>query len=163
MSAKVPPIRQDGLQVDEKRDFQERFWNLERVAWVGFAIVIVAALAGFTGGGGVFARQTVTVSGLAFDYPLVARRQAAETFKISLNQPAPTLVLSAAFSEAFQLERVQPRATAERAESDGLAIGFEGEPGGTVLLHARPQGPGLVSFAVTVGGETETVRLLVLP
>lgn len=164
MPTKVPPIREDGLQIEEARDFQERFWTIERVAWAGFGLVLIAAIAGFTGSGGIFARQTAAAGGVVLDYPLVARRQAAETFELSLsNTQAPTLVLSREFSKAFQLETVQPRPDSERAVPEGLELTFEGRSGGTVFLHARPQSPGLASFEISTGGETRTVRLLVMP
>jgi hypothetical protein len=164
MPAKVPPVREDGLQLEEARDFQERFWTIERVAWIGFALVLIAAIAGLTGSGGLFARQTATVGGNAFGYPIVTRRQAAETFELSIGQAQePALVLSEGFSQAFQLELVQPGPTSEKVSPKGLELTFEGLPGGTIYLHARPQSPGLVSFGVKMGGETRRVSLLVLP
>lgn len=164
MAAKVPAIREDGLQLEERRDFQERFWALERVAWLGFAILLVAALAGFSGSGGVLSRQTASVAGLEFEYPPVSRRQAVEDFRIFfIDEQARTIHLSGAFSEAFQLESVQPRPVTEKAVPDGLVMEFQGQPGGTAYLHAKPLNPGLVSFDIRAGGETGTVRILILP
>ncbi len=44
--------REEQLELDEDRNFQERWWTAERIAWIGFALVIVVALAGLTGLGG---------------------------------------------------------------------------------------------------------------
>lgn len=40
---KQSPLRSDGLQLDEHRGFQERFWKIERVGWLVFAILVNAA------------------------------------------------------------------------------------------------------------------------
>lgn len=53
----VPPIRPDGLQLDEHRQFQERFWTIERAAWIVFGMIVIAALAGAFGAGGRLPQQ----------------------------------------------------------------------------------------------------------
>ena len=45
-------VRPDGLQLDEDRGFQRRFWRAERIAWGTFAAIMLAALSGLFGGSG---------------------------------------------------------------------------------------------------------------
>ena len=46
-----PNVRSDGLQLDEHRRFQERFWSIERLAWCAFALIVIIALLGGFGSG----------------------------------------------------------------------------------------------------------------
>jgi len=39
-----PAIREDGLQLEENRSLQRRFWQMQRIAWLGFGIVVLVAL-----------------------------------------------------------------------------------------------------------------------
>lgn len=55
----IPPVREDGLQLQEERRIQRVFWTVQRVSWFLFGVVCLVALLGFTGSGGVFQKQTV--------------------------------------------------------------------------------------------------------
>lgn len=165
MAVDTPPVRADGLQIEEKRDFQEQFWTIERVAWIGFAILLLIAVAGFTGAGGLLSQRTVSMAGAEFEYPLVTRRQAAETLGLTFTERGQhRVVFSPQFSQSLQLEGVQPQPVEERAGPEGLALEFEAAAGGVAHLHVRPRAPSLASFQIQVGdGERRTVRMLILP
>lgn len=64
-----PPVRDDGLQLEEHRKFQESFWRVERIAWIGFGCILLLAILGMTGSSGYFARQALAFEGGLVEIP----------------------------------------------------------------------------------------------
>lgn len=164
----APPVRSDGLQLDEHRSFQERLWSVERGAWVGFGAVVVAALLGVTGSGGYFSRTAVSLDGARIEYPRFTRWEAADSFKISFEagEAERSLTLSPAFAEIFQIEDVQPEPVAMQARPDGerLVFSLVADAPAVVHIHVRAQRPGLANFNATVdGGARRNITSIVLP
>jgi len=162
------PIRDDGLQLEEHRDFQERFWTFERWAWVGFGLILLAALAGLGGGGGVLAHTTITSEAGKVDYPRVARWESADEVTVTFGSPREEhrLTLSPQFSQYFQIEDIQPLPERSLTSPAGEAMVFRSEngPPSKVVLHLRPQRPGLASYEVSLdGGDPVGVTTVVLP
>jgi hypothetical protein len=164
----TPSIREDGLQLEEHRHFQERFWTAQRVAWVVFGLFLLAALLGFTGAGGPFSRTTATVAGGIVDYPIISRWQAADEMVVRF-APGPEerrLRLSTTFADALQIEGIQPEPERSLAGPEGAELTFATQPGAAaeVTIHVSPLGPGYFSFDVGIDdGAPATLGTLVLP
>jgi len=144
-----PRIRSDGLQLSEHRRFQERFWKLERVAWIAFAVVTVSALLGLTGAGGPLATAS-----------RVARWETADELQIAL-QPRVgaaerTVMLAPEFTKSFQLEDVQPQPSKSSVSDLGQILVFDnpGTQGGQITIHIRAQSVGRKPFTITIDGGT---------
>lgn len=164
---KEPPIRPDGLQLEECRPFQERFWTIQRWAWLIFMLVLVGALLGLTGSGGPLSRATQGFAEGSVEYPRIARWETPDlmgfTFHEGDNQ---TLTLSQSFSDAFQVQSIQPEPASSRLTDKGIVLQFDGEGAGatTVIMHITPLSPGLVNFGTAIGpAELTQVSLVVLP
>jgi hypothetical protein len=162
-----PPIRPDGLQLEECRPFQERFWTIQRWAWVFFTLVLVGALLGLTGSGGPLSRATQGLAEGSVEYPRIARWETPDLMSFTFHQGGnQTLTLSQAFSDAFQVQSIQPEPASSRLTDRGMVLQFDGEGGGatTVIMHVTPLSPGLVNFATAMGpAELTQVSLVVLP
>jgi hypothetical protein len=164
MALPAPPVRPDGLQLEDRRALQRRFWTFQRVALVVLGLVVAAAALGFTGGGGYFSRQTVTVAETSFDLPRVSRWEDSDEIRIVLGANAGGLLrLGGDFSGSFKIESVQPEPAAQRATARGLEVDFSDSSGGEVVLGIRPSGPGLPLLTLEAGGEQASVRILILP
>lgn len=166
MPLEAPPIRSDGLQIADNRRFQRRFWKVERVAWVFFAAVVVAGLAGLTGGGGYFSRQQVQLSEAIVDLPRVSRWEDSDHILLTFTSDAPTYTirLGGGFNGAFSIDQVQPQPARSRAVPGGLEMEFSGVgSGGTARIGIMPSAPGLATLSLGVGGNETSVRVLVLP
>ena len=74
------PQPDSGLQINEHRGFQNVFWHIQRVCWVGLGLLLVAACLGFTGDAGLFARQTFMHGGTSLGAPAFARQQTEYVF-----------------------------------------------------------------------------------
>lgn len=156
------------LPIVDHRSFQFGFWRLQRLAWIGFAIILIGALAGLTGAGGPLSRSSADLAGGAVDHPRVSRWSAADEFRVRL-APGGTereLLLSTAFADHFQIEDIQPAPMRSVATAAGDRLIFEAETGrdAAVVLHVRAQKPGVADYAVGLNGETPRVlRSIVLP
>lgn len=164
----VPRMRDDGLQVDDSIRAQRIFWTIERIAWFGFALVIVCALMGLSGAGGAFSRATADLPGGTLDHPAIARWQTADSMSVRFTGGGPThtLTLSDAFSDAFEIRGVQPRPRSSEAVAAGLRLTFASDPDASprATLFVTPRRPGMARYAVGIDGvPSETVGTLVLP
>lgn len=65
----MPPVRADGLQLAEDRRVQERIWTAERVSHVVLLLIVLAALAGVSGSGGLLSRTTLVSESGTIDAP----------------------------------------------------------------------------------------------
>jgi hypothetical protein len=150
----VPPIRPDGLQMDEDRRFQERWWTGERVAQSLFWLVIAAALAGLTGRGGPFATATVATAAGELDAPRVARWQGSATLvaRFHADRDRHRLELGGAFA-SFAVESVTPQPLLAFADGRRLTFEFDGSGEGAVAtLRLRPEAPGIVRWSAALDG-----------
>ncbi|WP_435170387.1 hypothetical protein [Falsirhodobacter sp. 1013] len=163
----IPPMRDDGLQLEEHRRLQRRFWTFQRVAWSVFGFVCVIALLGFTGSGGVFQKQTVRFDNAVVEVPRVTRWEASDDLSIRFAgmEVPPEIILSQPFFDLFSIERIQPepRETVLMSSAQRLRFATEGAPPHEVSIGMRSVHFGWARFDMTIGGETRMVNILVLP
>lgn len=165
---KQSPLRSDGLQLDEHRGFQERFWKIERVGWLVFAILIVAALFGAFGAGGPLATKVVEAQGATIEHPRVGRWESADemTVRFKPGRDTYSVELSPSFAEAFQVEDIQPLPAKTTIGARGQVLTFESpaRDGGSIKLHVRAQSVGMASYEVSVNGApSTTLSTFILP
>ncbi|MCB1992448.1 MAG: hypothetical protein KDG49_13410 [Geminicoccaceae bacterium] len=164
----APRIRDDGLQLEEDRAFQERFWRGERIALGVFAIIILLALLGFAGSGGLLGLGAVASSAGSVEHARVVRWQTPDRLRVvlTLDQAVHEVVLADPFSAWFDIETIQPEPERSFIGPHGLVLQFntDGVPSSAVLLSVRPDAPGLARYRVVLdGAEPMTVTQLVLP
>lgn len=163
----IPEIRPDGLQLDEPRARQQRYWRIQRIAWWCFGGMMVLAVLGLTGGGGVFSKQTVSFAGARAEVPRVSRWEGADDMTIAFGTPAPSheVRISQPFFDRFQVERIQPEPERNRLAEGAQSMTFPtgGPAPHEVKIGLRAMHFGWTSFEMTVNGETRRISLLVLP
>ena len=158
------------VDVDTDRDFQERFWIVVRVGWVAMAVVCLVAVLGLTGSGGAYSSQTVHAGDARIDLPAVARWQTSDTLTIHVASPAKrtTVLIPAAFGDAFTIDSVSPQASSVTALPEGDLFEFARHPGGKITIDftVRPARPAwrsqLGAFEVD-GAPSRPATLTVLP
>jgi len=149
----------------EDRAFQEKFWTVQRCAWVVFALIIAAALLGATGTGGPLANQEMQIGEVRVAAPRIARWASTADFKVRVGggDGHLTLLLGPGFSRSFQIEDIQPRPDSASVGRDGQMLSFRAG-GGTIAIRVRADRPGIASYAIGInGGGGETMRTLILP
>lgn len=160
-----PPIRPDGLQLDENRAFQERFWTIQRVAWGFYLLAILLALLGATGRSGPFAQGHARIGTAQITWPRITRRGTPDTLTVLLGAgTAPELTIGAELATVFQIESILPHPA---MESGGTPLRFAFFPDPNAPYHIafalRAQQSGLVRYAIGIGADSVTVTTLVLP
>ncbi|WP_207101697.1 hypothetical protein [Paracoccus shandongensis] len=163
----IPKIRPDGLQLDEPRARQRRYWRVQRVAWWCFGGMMLLAVLGLTGSGGVFSRQTVHFADARAEVPRVSRWEGSDEVAITFDNPAPSheVRISQPFFERFQVERIQPEPDRASLAEGAQVMTFPatGPAPHQVKLDLRAMHFGWTRFEMTVNGETRPITLIVLP
>lgn len=168
-----PPARTTArrdLEIDEDRRFQERMWRAERLAWIGFALVVVVALLGLTGQGGPLQRAALRGETGEIDYPRVTRWEASDEIRLTLEggpgRAQAVVETDRRFSETFEIEDIQPAPADAVATPEGQRLTFDLQPGrsGSVTVHVRAMRPSLgAATRVHIDGEPFTVAPVILP
>jgi len=159
-------LRPDGLQLDEDRQFQERYWNFQRVGWAAFAVILMLAVLGFTGSGGPVSVTETQVGNARLRYPTVARWSTPDTLQVRFFGSTGEIRLGPDFLSAFEIQGIQPEPSKSSVGPDGLSLQFDvtGATPAPVHLAIQPRGPGRVSFEVSVDGSDPTrLGTLVMP
>ena len=161
-------VREDGLQLNEHRGFQDWFWKLERVAWVMFGIVTVAAAMGFAGAGGWFSSATAAIGGAEVEYPLTARwerpTEMLVTFPPSYKGPV-VMSLGSGFLSSFSIEDVQPRPSEVVADDQREEFHFKATSSGErkVVFTIKPKHVGKTEYAADIAGSEQTLWTWIWP
>lgn len=174
IAEKPKPGRRRSSAVDGARDtprrptaLQERFWAVERGAWVVFALMILAAVLGLTGAGGVFSRASMSLPGGTVDYPRVARWQASDHISVSFTPGAAErqVTLSPDLLDKVDVDHVVPPPKATRSGPAGSVYSFDVDAakGGEVDFNLRVEHPGWTAFRIGLDGDSADGALLVLP
>lgn len=162
-----PPVRPDGLQLDEKRDYQETWWTAERWAWGAFIAVTLAAALGTTGAGGFLSHRLAEMEGGAIDHPRITRWAASDEMivRFAAGSGERTLTLSSGFAQSFQIESLQPRPERAEGTPEGQRLVFATADGPfEVVVHLRAQYPGLARYRARIDdGAPRDITTLVLP
>ncbi len=154
-------------EFDEDLVYQRRFWKLERIAWVGYALVLAIALAGLTGAGGPLSHATVRTPYGDIEYPRVARWQTTDTMIVRFSPASgdtAELMVAQRFLDTFEIKSIQPAPVSAVATGDGVRYAFDIESGGTIAFMISAHNPALFPDATIRIGEAEaSVRALILP
>lgn len=159
-----------GLEIDSDRAFQERFWIVERIGWALMLLIVLAALAGFTGVTGPASTGRAEAAGARVDYPRISRWQTADMLAIEFAEGAGgkvEVLIPREFTRVFSIEGVTPEPSKVTATSDGPLYEFEvdADPGTkTADFAIRAQRPAVPTRARgAVAGEPFAMSFTVLP
>lgn len=166
----LPVIRKDGLQLDEHRRFQEKFWTAERAAWIVFGLIVLAALSGATGSGGMLSSASIEMAGATMDYPRIARWQTGDRITVRLKADSlrseRSLTFSKTFTQAFQIEDIQPQPIRTTTAAHGQTLYFDNPTGdgGVIAIAVRADSIGIKRFELaTDQSEAAALTTYVLP
>lgn len=162
----IPAVREDGLQLEEHRHFQERFWKVERGAWVVYGLIVVASLLGLTGSGGILAIASVRQGDSTIDYPRFSRWQATDmiTLRLAPGAAERRITLSEEFFERFQVVDTQPRTQDVIAQAGTHTLVVKAQDNQPVLvqMHLRPSRPGIANYAIAIDNAAPTALTSVI-
>lgn len=168
MDTQEPPIRPDGLQIAEAPAFQNAFWKVERVAWVGFALIIILAVLGLTGSGGPLSETTTRIGTAQVTYTQVMRWQTGGQIEIAVPDiPAETLTVAFdnRHSRHFMIDAISPEPEQVVLAADRHVYRVTTLPGkaGVIVFDVTARAPGMAQFELTVGDESRPLTVWILP
>jgi hypothetical protein len=143
-------------EIAEDRPFQERFWHVERFAWIGFGLLLLAAMAGFFGSGGPFSRGEAISGETRIDFPTQARWEAGEEINVRLAGSAGERVVEVSneFAEAFEIDDIQPPPDRVEATAGGQRLVFLAADSAPIMvrLAMTPRHPGPAKYLIAASG-----------
>lgn len=139
------------LEINQDLAFERRSWQVQRVAWALFALILLAALLGLLGGRGPLSERTVGEgSPLAIRSFRFARHNSPTELTFELQPGAvpgdeARIWVNADYLDGIQVERIEPEPVQTTLAEDHITYSFMlGEAGasGRIVLHLTPQSLG---------------------
>lgn len=138
------------IQLAEHIPFQERLWHVQRIGWVVFALIILAALLGLFGQGPL-SSATAESGRLQVDYERFARFESPTTFDLRVAPAASDMTvevwLSQGYLQQIEVVSISPPPSEVRADNDRLIYVFALHQVGViaqVTFHVTPLRTGLL-------------------
>jgi hypothetical protein len=159
---------QQGPQISENPGFDRIQWRIERAAWVVMTLILVAALLGFLGGGGLLTRATEESGGLDIRYNRFTRFHGVDRIEVTIPGEAgeARLTINESFLQSMEVEGVQPEPDSVDAGRDAVTYVFrlgEGEDAAEVTFTFRPRRIGRHSADFQAGENTVSFAQFALP
>ncbi|SFG31572.1 hypothetical protein [Pontibacter chinhatensis] len=151
------------LEIDEDLELERRTWTVQRISWVLLLLIILAALLGFTGRGGLLD----VGKGVAFnsshsvdlEYERFLRQGVTREIKVSLRQENTSILFSNGFYETQRIEQVVPEPQKEEVGSEGITYTFHGvKSPSLIIFYVTPLKAGSLNYTVT-GSDKEPVAV----
>jgi len=152
----------------EERRFVERFWRIQRAAWVGLALLLVLALAGAMGDGPLArARRRSPDGSLTVQYDRIAHLDGSARLRIAAASRGRETVLGlgGGFWKGAVLETLSPAPLRTVSGTAGYDMVFATVPGDSLVVHLsyRPTRLGRLPIHLEAAGAMVTPGVLVLP
>lgn len=160
------------LEIDEDIKLESANWKAQRVAWVLMALVVIAALLGFTGNGGIGDLHRLkagnSTEGLEVECERFLRRGAPSEFKVQL---APSsgdshtdLQLSKNFYEKLEVDKVVPEPSEVFTHEQGITYRFaSANQPFTVIFYLKPKAMGSVPLHISTAGKKVNITPFIYP
>lgn len=168
----LTPKRPDGFEVDEDVAFQQRDWKFERVGWIAIALIVVAAMAGLFGRGGVSDAVAETTDGtLRVEYGRLMRHRAPSELTVHVRPRAGdtsvTIAINDDFLRAVRVEQLVPEPESQRSIVEHTLYTLPTGPGSSrvrLTLYFVPDDIGKRRLTITVPGrDSVQLGLFVFP
>jgi hypothetical protein len=158
----MPEVRRVGdLEIDQDLRFQRREWAFERVAWVGMALLVLAALLGLLGRGPMSRQTAASPDGaVTVEYERFLNHRAATTVTVRVSGEVTVggtfrLAINQDYLRGVQIDQITPTPDhTEAGEDRHLFVFRAADPGRptAVVFHLEPEGPASLHGAVSVPG-----------
>jgi len=161
------------LELHQDEAFQNREWRLQRLAWVVWGVILVAALAGVLGPGPLSRTETTSPDGqVTVAYDRFVHYHHPEKLQVTLSTPDTSdedlrLQLSQSLIDRVAIRRIEPEPVERQLVSDGAVYVFRREPGAQrtkiiFYLEFDKIGDGAGNLRLT-GGDPVELRQFVYP
>lgn len=129
---RLPPVMprssHSGFEIAEYPLLQWIFWTFQRIGWIVLVFVLLSALFGIAGGGGILSSRTILSKGGQVTYQTILRKNMPS--QLSLRSPTATgatrvdVILNRSFLDNVAIESIQPPPLASVAGEDFTLFRF---------------------------------------
>ena len=160
------------LEIDEDITLEQRTWTFQRISWVILLLIILAALLGFTGRGGLPGINKLTASSasqsIKLEYDRFLRNEVTEELQVelqNLHNPTTSISFSKDFYEKLRVEQVVPEPEQVQATAENITYTFNtSQPESQIVFYTKPIKAGMVHITVSgPGNEKVTMSQFVYP
>jgi hypothetical protein len=146
------------LEIDEDIELERTNWVVQRIAWVLMALVVLAALLGFTGSGGIKGITQFTAGsqadGLELAYDRFLRRHNPSEIQVTLypmrDASFQELHFNKDFQEKLHVEQVIPEPAEVYSHAQGITYSFKGtDSPSTIIFYIKPKHIGSLDLHIT--------------
>jgi hypothetical protein len=165
------PFESRTYPIAEDMQAQRVTWHVQRIGWIGFAVVCLAALLGAFGDGPLARSQAADPTGrLRIHYDRIERREAPSILRIRAENLPPggeaVVRYGRGFVDGRSFRAFDPAPLRAAGDAGGLVHAYAVPPSGSieVLVEYRPRELGTSSARIgLVGGPELGIDQLVLP
>jgi hypothetical protein len=155
----------DGLEILEDMDYQQRSWRHERVGWVVLAAILVSAVLGAFSHGILGYRSVSDDGRLTVAYEQVARRGGVTDLEVSvapdaLKSDRLQVHVSEHYLDRMDIEAITPEPAEMLADGDGVTFEFsiddiDDRPASEIVLRfdLRPDQVGTADARIELVGQ----------
>ena len=145
--------RKETLQIDEDRDFQRREWRYQRIGIALLFLLVLAAILGLTGMGGVLARGEAGDAGgaLHVDYDRFVRRGSFSKVNLHLRTTpgAVRFWVGAPYFDRVQIDSIAPEPEIVSVETGRHVFVIRaGSPDVVVTLDVKHEEAGMLEAEI---------------
>jgi hypothetical protein len=161
------------LELPEGERFFRIEWRVQRVGWIVWGLIVVAALAGLVGTGPLSSREVSASDGsLVVGYDRFLHYHTPSTIELTLpSMPGDSnpfrVQLSRALLEGVEISRIEPEPEGRTLAADGVVYDFprgDGIANARILLHLKYERFGRHGGEIAlVGHEPVTLSQFVYP
>lgn len=154
------------LEIDEDVAFEHKTWTFQRVSWVVLLLIIIAALLGFTGRGGLPGINTMKEASasqnIELEYNRFLRNQVSEELKVHLKgiqSTSTAIAFSKDFYDKLRVEQVVPEPAQVQVGAKSITYTFDTpHPESHIIFYTKPMKTGMLDVTVQ-GPENEAVAI----
>lgn len=154
------------LDLAEDRAFQATFWRIQRLIWIVFLAVLVAAVLGFSGSGGLFGEVRFITHSYEVHMPRIGRWRTGDRiiFVVARADGQLRVDLGHDFLELYSIKALTPEPVEQRATAAGLVLLYDVRPGSRLALEIEPVRPAIgEEVSIGINGEVIRTRAWVWP
>ncbi|NLR97026.1 hypothetical protein HGP17_09275 [Rhizobium sp. P38BS-XIX] len=153
--------------VGDQRAFQRAFWAVQRVAWLVFALILLACLLGLLGRGGIFSMKAVASSGGDIEIPAISRWNAPDEMRVTLGASVvdQTVYVDSRFLETFSVDGIDPpqKTTVQKNGRIGYVFRSDETASAKIIFRLKTQQPGVRAFLVGIDNDVAEHSTIILP
>ena len=118
------------LELDEDLPFQRAEWRVQRIGWVVWGLIIVAALAGLMGSGPLSSTEASATDGsTSIRYDRFVHYHHESQLELTIHRDlvggtALNVHVSQALLDRIQIIRIEPQPTSRQLAADGIVYSF---------------------------------------